>query len=82
MSIFSERLVYMYVQTACTSSEASKGEGKYSLIPSPFEEEEKRPGIHCTCMCEVYRAFSSIIRRICHYHAVRSVETRYEVGEA
>ena len=31
-----------------------------SLIPRPFEEEEKGPGTHCMRMREVYGAFSSI----------------------
>ena len=35
-----------------------------SLVPRPFEEEEKGPGTHCTRMREVYGAFSSIICRI------------------
>ena len=34
-----------------------------SLVPGPFEEE-KGPGIHCTRMRKVYRAFSSIICQI------------------
>ena len=32
----------------------------YSLVPRPFEEEEKGPDTHCMRMCKVYRAFSSL----------------------
>ena len=35
-----------------------------SLVPRPFEGEEKGPGTHCMRMCKVYGAFSSIIRWI------------------
>ena len=35
-----------------------------SLVPRPFEEEEKGPGTHCTRMHEAYGAFPSIIRGI------------------
>ena len=35
-----------------------------SLVPRPFEGEEKGPGTHRMRMHKVYRAFSSIIHRI------------------
>ena len=57
------RLYGMYKQCVLPPK-PQRVQGKYSLVPRPFEEEEKRPGIHCTRMCKVYRAFSSIVRRI------------------
>ena len=56
-----DRLVSLALRSLTSQMHGWKGA---SLVPRPFEEEEKEPGIHCTRMREVYGGFSSIIRRI------------------